>query len=335
VDKKVLFIAEAGVNHNGDMNIAKQLIDVASRAGADIVKFQTFKADSLVTVSAKMADYQIQNIKTEDTQFNMLRKLELSDQNFIELQKYAKQKGIRFLSTAFDMESLVFLKKLQMGLWKVPSGEITNLPYLEFVGRCQEPVLLSTGMATLNEVHEAVNALVALGLSKDKITVLHCTTDYPTPFRDVHLSAMLTLKREIGVEVGYSDHTLGMEVSTAAVALGARVIEKHFTLDRNMPGPDHKASLEPKELQMLVAQIRNLELALGHPEKKPTETEIKNRAVARKSIVANLDIRLGEVFTSENLTTKRPGTGLNPMKWYDVIGQRASRDFKKDELIEI
>ena len=334
-NNKVLFIAEAGVNHNGDIVLAKKLIDVASEAGVDIVKFQTFKAENLVTTNAKMADYQVQNTNKVESQYDMLKRLELRDADFVELQRYSKEKGIRFLSTAFDLESLAFLKTLNMGLWKVPSGEITNLPYLEFIGKCNTTVILSTGMANFEEVEAAVNVLVKSGTEKSKITVLHCNTDYPTKFEDVHLKAMLTMKEKLGLNIGYSDHTDGLEVSIAAVALGATVIEKHFTLDKSLPGPDHKASINPEELKSLISQIRNIEKALGRSEKTPSDGEMKNINIARKSIVANTDILIGQFFTSENLTVKRPGSGVSPMKWYDVLGQKAKKNYKKDELIEI
>lgn len=332
-DKKVLIIAEAGVNHNGDINLAKKMIDLAAEAKADIVKFQTFKAENLVTKSASMADYQVQNIGAADSQLAMLKKLELSEVDFKELQDYCHKKNIKFFSTAFDLESLSFLKTLNMQLWKIPSGEITNLPYLEYIGKLNERVILSTGMADMKEINDAVNVLVKSGTSKNKIVVLHCNTDYPTPFEDVNLRAMLTIKKELGIDVGYSDHTAGVEVSVAAVALGATVIEKHFTLDKNLPGPDHKASLSPEELKTLVSQIRNIEKALGHSEKGPSPSESKNISIARKSLVAKKSIAKGEKFTSENLTVKRPGSGISPMKWYDIVGTVADKDYKEDDLI--
>jgi N,N'-diacetyllegionaminate synthase len=332
---KVLFIAEAGVNHNGDISLAKKLVDLAAEAGADIVKFQTFKAEALVTSNAKMAEYQVQNTKKEESQLEMLKRLELRFEDFVELQKYCREKKIGFLSTGFDLEAMEFLKTLKMGLWKVPSGEITNLPYLEFIGKCNEETIISTGMANLDEVKAAMDAVIKSGTSKDKITVLHCNTDYPTRFEDVHLNAMKTMKEKLGVKIGYSDHTPGVEVSVAAVALGATVIEKHFTLDKNLPGPDHKASLAPDELKTLVSQIRNIEKALGRSEKIPSAGEEKNIKVARKSIVAKKNISSGEIFTADNLTVKRPGNGINPMNWYEVIGKKASRNYSADELIEL
>lgn len=332
---KVLIIAEAGVNHNGDISLAKKLVDKAFEAGADIVKFQTFKAEYLVTKSAKMADYQTQNTKIEESQFSMLKKLELSEAEFIELKKYSENKGIKFLSTGFDLESLTFLRDLKMGLWKIPSGEITNLPYLEFIGKDGGLIILSTGMCTQEEIRDAIKALVSSGAKRENLIVLHCTTDYPTSFTDVNLNAMTAMAEEFNIPVGYSDHTNGIEVSIAAVALGATVIEKHFTLDKEMAGPDHKASLDPAELKSLVVGIRNIEQALGSKIKKPTVNELGNIKVARKSIVAKHDIKVGEVFSVENLTTKRPGTGISPMKIYEVYGQKAKRNFSQDEIVEL
>ena len=330
---KTLIIAEAGVNHNGSLENALKLIDVAADAGADIVKFQTFKAKELVTASAKMADYQKNNLGKEESQLDMLKKLELGYEDHQTLIQQCKKRNIRFLSTAFDFESLEFLTSLKMGLWKIPSGEITNLPYIEIIGALGDPVIISTGMSDQNEVQDAVNVLLKAGLPKDKITVLHCNTEYPTPMKDVNLRAMKALGDSLGLNYGYSDHTMGIEVPIAAVSLGAIVIEKHFTLDRNMPGPDHKASLEPFELKAMVSAIRNIEAALGDTKKTPSESEIKNRGIARKSIVAKRDIKAGEVFSAENITTRRPGTGISPMRWYDVVGSEASRDYEANELI--
>lgn len=335
MDKKVLFIAEAGVNHNGDIKLARQLVDLAAEAGADIVKFQTFKAENLVTVDAQMAEYQIQNTKKTESQFEMLKKLELTEADFKDLQQYCKEKNIGFLSTGFDLDSLSFLKTLNMGLWKVPSGEITNLPYLEFLGRCNEPVILSTGMCYLEEIENAIEVLTRVGLKRDLISVLHCNTDYPTQFEDVNLNAMITIKNKLGVEIGYSDHTPGIEVSLAAVALGAVIIEKHFTLDKSLPGPDHLASLDPTEFKSLVRSIRNIEKALGGFEKVPSKGEMKNRAIVRKSLVAASNIMAGEEFTKVNLAVKRPGSGVSPMKYTNVLGTKAKRSFAKDELIEV
>lgn len=333
MENKVLIIAEAGVNHNGDITLARKLIDTAIEAGVDIVKFQTFKSENLVTKSAKMATYQVENTGEEDSQLAMLKKLELKESDFRDLQDYCKSRGIRFFSTGFDIESLIFLKSLNMGLWKIPSGELTNLPYLEFIGECNEPVILSTGMATMEEIEASVKVLINAGTDKKNISVLHCNTDYPTRFEDVHLNAMKDMKQKLGVNIGYSDHTAGVEVSVAAVALGATIIEKHFTLDKELPGPDHKASLDPLELKTLVTQIRNIERSLGHFEKNPTEKETNNALVARKSIVAKSNIKSGEIFTIDNLTTKRPGTGISPMKWYEVLGTKAQKDYQEDDLI--
>ncbi|HWU42813.1 MAG TPA: N-acetylneuraminate synthase [Bdellovibrio sp.] len=330
---KTLIIAEAGVNHNGSLENALKLIDVASDAGVDIVKFQTFKAANLVTKSARMAEYQKNNIGKEETQYEMLKKLELSFKDHDELVKHCQKRSIRFLSTAFDFESLEFLKSLKMGLWKIPSGEITNLPYLEKIGSYGDPVILSTGMADLSEVQQAVGALINAGLSRDKISVLHCNTEYPTPMKDVNLNAMKAMGDLLNIEYGYSDHTMGIEIPIAAVALGARVIEKHFTLDRSMPGPDHRASLEPNELKAMVQSIRNIEAALGDGHKNPTPSERKNRVIARKSLVAKKDIKVGEIFSEDNLTARRPGEGISPMRWHDFIGKPSTYNYEENELI--
>jgi len=331
--KKVLIIAEAGVNHNGDINLAKRLIDAASMAGADYVKFQTFKAKNLVIKSAEKAKYQKDNTAENDSQFEMLKKLELTyDKHFV-LIDYCKTKNIKFLSTAFDFESIDFLKD-KLDFYKIPSGEITNLPYLEKVAQLELPIVMSTGMATMQEVKNAFDILLSNGVKKEYITILHCNTEYPTPMEDVNLKAMLTIGKELGVKIGYSDHTLGIEVPIAAVALGAKVIEKHFTLDRSMKGPDHLASLEPDELKAMVSAIRNIEVVLGNGIKEPSKSEEKNSAIARKSIIAIKEIKKGELFTKENISVKRPGTGISPMRWYDVIGKYASRNFNEDELIE-
>ncbi len=332
--KHVIIIGEAGVNHNGSMEMAKQLIDAAAIAGVDYVKFQTFKAEKLVTKDAKQAEYQQRNAK-DDSQYAMLKKLELSEAQHEELITYCKQKGVRFLSTAFDLESIEYLHSLNLGLWKIPSGEITNYPYLKKIAQYGEPVIMSTGMCSMGDVELALNVLLKNGLTKEQITVLHCNTEYPTPMQDVNLKAMLQLRDKFGVKVGYSDHTKGIEVPIAAVALGAEVIEKHFTLDRTLPGPDHKASLEPNELKAMVDAIRNIEQALGDGQKHVSASEERNMAIARKSIVAAKDIKKGEFLTEENLTTKRPGSGISPMRWEEVIGTKAIRDFAEDELIEI
>ena len=330
----VLVIAEAGVNHNGSLDIALKLVDAAAEAGADYVKFQTFNAKGLVTKEAATADYQKKNLNGKyDSQFEMLKKLELSKEHHHVLMDYARDKKIKFFSTAFDFDSLNFLKSLNLGLWKIPSGEITNLPYLEFIGRQGQPVIISTGMADHLEVKESIDALLKVGLKKENLTVLHCNTEYPTPFTDVNLRAMQTLGNSFGIPYGYSDHTLGIEVPIAAVALGATVIEKHFTLSRSMEGPDHVSSLEPAELKQMVTSIRNIEMSLGSSQKIVSASEAKNRGVARKSIVASGPIKKGEVFTTENLTTRRPGDGISPMKWYDLLGKTSPRDFSEDEKI--
>ncbi len=330
---RVVIIAEAGVNHNGDLELAKKLIDVAAEAGVDYVKFQTFKADKIVTQSAEKAQYQKNATSTTESQYEMLKKLELTDAMHHELFKYCQKSSVQFLSTGFDIESVDFLLSLGQQLIKVPSGEITNLPYLRHVGSCQLPVIMSTGMSTMEEIGDALSVLTSTGLTKDMITVLHCTTEYPTPMEEVNLRAMRTINEKFGVAIGYSDHTVGIEVSVGAVALGASVIEKHFTLDRTLPGPDHKASLSPNELHALVIGIRNLEIALGSSKKTPTASEIANLLVVRKSIVASRNIEIGEVFSEINITTKRPGTGITPMKWDHLIGSKAIRNYLPDEEI--
>lgn len=332
----VLIIAEAGVNHNGSLEIAKRLVDEASSAGVDIIKFQTFKAEKLVSKAAKQAEYQKKNLGYgEGSQYAMLKKLELTNEQHEELIAYCNSKNIRFFSTAFDMDSINYLHSLNLGLWKIPSGEITNYPYLKKIASYKEPIILSTGMCELTDIENAINVLITNGVSKDIITVLHCNTEYPTPMKDVNLKAMLEIKEKFGVKIGYSDHTEGIEVPIAAVALGATVIEKHFTLDKNMEGPDHKASLEPSELKAMVKSIRNIEQALGTGHKTISESERKNIEIARKSIVAAKDIKEGEIFTEENLTVKRPGNGISPMEWENVIGKMAKRDFQEEELIEL
>ena len=335
--KRVIIIAEAGVNHNGDINKAKQLIDKAVEASVDYIKFQTFKTELCISKNAVKADYQIENTQnSSESQLEMVKKLELSFDQFIELEKYCQQKGIKFLSTGFDTDSLDFLAGLGVKIAKIPSGEITNLPYLRQVASLFPEVILSTGMATITEIKDAVKVLTDNGVSKDKITVLHCNTEYPTPMEDVNLKAMLHIQQELGLPIGYSDHTLGIEVPIAAVALGATVIEKHFTLDKTLPGPDHKASLEPDELKAMVSAIRNIEKAIGGSGlKEVSKSEEKNKPIARKSIVAATDIKKGDIFTPENLTVKRPGSGISPMQWDEVIGKEAKRDFEKDDLIEL
>lgn len=329
-----LIIAEAGVNHNGDMEMAKQLIDVAADAGVDYVKFQTFKSEKLVSKNAEKASYQKENTgDSSESQLKMLQKLELSETDHLELIAYCKSKNIKFLSTAFDVESIDFLNKLNIDLFKIPSGELTNYPYLEKIGSLEKPIIISTGMATLDEIGQAMAVLLRNGALRHQITILHCNTEYPTPMEDVNLNAMETIAETYSVAIGYSDHTLGIEVPIAAVALGATVIEKHFTLDKTLPGPDHKASLEPSELKAMVKAIRNIEDALGDEEKEPTPSELKNIKVARKSIVASASIKKGDILTKENITTKRPGTGISAMEWPNIIGTIAKKDYLEDDLI--
>lgn len=332
---RTLIIAEAGVNHNGNVDLAKQLIDVASAAGVDIVKFQTFKAKNLVTRNAQKAVYQKSNTGNSDSQFSMLSKLELSEKDHFELLDYCREKNIQFLSTPFDLASIDLLKNLGINIGKIPSGEITNLPYLRKMAWTFGTLILSTGMSTLDEIGAALKVIFDTGFSKENITVLHCNTEYPTPMKDVNLKAMLTIGREFGVKVGYSDHTLGIEVPVAAVALGATVIEKHFTLDKKMEGPDHVASLDPEELKAMVKTIRNIELALGSKIKIPSDSEKKNIEIGRKSIVALFPIKKGDLLTEKNLTVKRPGKGLSPMLWDEIINKKAMKDFDADELIQI
>ncbi|EAH6261038.1 N-acetylneuraminate synthase [Campylobacter upsaliensis] len=329
--KKVLIIAEAGVNHNGDINLAKKLIEQAAKAGADVVKFQTFKANSCVSVSAKKAKYQLETTAKEESQLEMIKKLELSYESHFELMKHCKKHGIAFLSTPFDLESVEFLRGLDLPYFKIPSGEITNLPYLKAVAKCKKKVLLSTGMANLGEIEAALEILRKNGTRN--ITLLHCNTEYPTPFEDVNLNALKTLKEAFKLEVGYSDHTEGIVASLGAVALGAVVIEKHFTLDKTMEGPDHRASLEFEELKALCKGIRELEKALGSGIKKASKSEAKNKIIARKSLVAKREIQKGEKFSIENLTTKRPGSGISAMRYEEYLGKRALKTYKKDELI--
>jgi len=330
----IFIIAEAGVNHNGSIDLAKKLIDVASEAGADAVKFQTFKAEKLVSKDAKKAEYQSKNINDgDDSQYNMLKKLELDVDTHRELIAYCKTKNILFLSTPFDHDSIELLNELGLGIFKIPSGEITNLPYLRHIGSLKKQVILSTGMADIGEIEDALDILMEAGTKKEDITILHANTMYPTPMEDVNLKAMVTIGNAFNVSYGYSDHTLGIEVPTAAVAMGANVIEKHFTLDKTMPGPDHKASLEPDELKAMVKAIRNIEKALGNGIKKPSKSEKPNIEVARKSIVAAKLIKKGEIFSEDNLTIKRPGNGINPMRWDEIVGTIAQKDYDMDELI--
>lgn len=332
---RTLIIAEAGVNHNGDIGLAKQLIDAAAEAGADLVKFQTFNANRQVTLTAQKADYQARNTGRKESQHEMLLRLELTHDMHKELIGYCATRKIGFFSTGFDIESTDLLVSLGLDYLKIPSGEITNLPYLRHIGRLGKAVILSTGMATLGEIEEAINALEQSGTLRSNLTVLHCNTEYPTPMNDVNLRAMQTIHCAFGLSVGYSDHTPGIEVAIAAVAMGATIIEKHFTMDRNLPGPDHKASLEPNELKAMVASIRNIEVALGDGIKRLTASEANNKAITRKSLVASRNIKVGEKFSSNNITAKRPGTGISPMRWEEIIGRTASRDFAQDELIEI
>jgi N,N'-diacetyllegionaminate synthase len=329
----VMIIAEAGVNHNGDIEIAKSLIDVAADAKADIIKFQTFSAERQVTNNAPKAQYQKESSKSDESQFLMLKKLELSEAMHLELIKHCETRDIGFLSTGFDIQSVDFLNELNQKMFKIPSGEITNLPYLRHIGKIGKPVLLSTGMSNLKEVEAALDALEKSGTNRNKITVLQCTSSYPAPKSEANLNAMITFKRELNVAVGFSDHTLGIDISLAAVALGASVIEKHFTLDKSFPGPDHKASLEPDELRELVVAIRNIEVSLGDGIKKVMPSEIPNIDITRKSLVAKTQIHKGDFYTEENVTAKRPGTGVSPMFWDQFLGKKASRDYKIDDLI--
>lgn len=331
--KHVFIIAEAGVNHNGSIELAKKMIDVASKSGADAVKFQTFKAENLVSKNAQKAAYQKQNTDKEESQFDMIKKLELDINTHKALMAYCKEKGIMFLSTPFDHDSIDMLNELGLEIFKIPSGEITNLPYLRHIGSLNKEVILSTGMADLGEIEDALDILIEAGTDRDKITVLHANTMYPTPMEDVNLKAMQTIGKAFNINYGYSDHTLGIEVDIAAVAMGAKVIEKHFTLDKTMEGPDHKASLEPDELKEMVDAIRNIELALGSTVKKPSKSERPNMEIARKSIVASRSIKVGEIFTEDNLTIKRPGSGISPMRWDEIIGMKALKNYEVDELI--
>lgn len=329
----VFIIAEAGVNHNGSLSMAKELVRKAKLAGADCIKFQTFIAEKLVTGDGQKAEYQKAQTNAEESQLEMLKKLELTQEEFRELAEFCRAEGILFLSTAFDMESLAFLEELKMPCYKIPSGEITNYPYLAAIGRTGKPVILSTGMCDMEEVEAAVQVLKEHGAGE--ITLLHCTTEYPAPLADVNLRAMQTLQEQFHCKVGYSDHTPGIEIPVAAVAMGAVVIEKHFTLDKNLEGPDHKASLNPEELSRMIQLIHNVETALGDGKKKAASSELGNRQAARKSIVAARNIRKGELFSEENLTVKRPGDGLSPMKWKETLGRTAPRDFQKDERIRL
>lgn len=334
--KRTLIIAEAGVNHNGDIDLAKKLIDASVAAGVDYVKFQTFKASKLVSRDAQKAAYQKVNMQDSDnSQLSMLKKLELTDSMHDEIIKYCSIKGIKFLSTPFDQESIILLKSKGVEIGKIPSGEITNFPFLRSMAQAFPYIILSTGMADLYEIREALNVLYKYGTKRENVTVLHCNTEYPTPMSDVNLLAMHTITKEFDVKIGYSDHTLGIEVPIAAVALGATIIEKHFTLDKNMEGPDHRASLEPNELSNMVLAIRNIDIALGNSNKVASNSEISNKDIVRKSIVAKIGIKSGEIFSEKNLTSKRPGSGISPMEWDNVVGRVASRDFEEDEIISL
>ncbi len=333
MNSRVFIIAEAGVNHNGSMDLARKLVDAAAEAGADAVKFQTFRTESLVRRDAPKAEYQKATTAEDESQFDMIRRLELDAEAHRDLMEHCRRCDILFLSSPFDLESIDLLDALGLEIFKIPSGEITNLPYLRRIGRLGKSIILSTGMADLGEVDAALEELIAAGAKKDKITLLHCNTEYPTPMEDVNLRAMATLSKTFGTPVGYSDHTLGIEIPIAAVALGATVIEKHFTLDRSLDGPDHKASLEPEELKAMVTAISNVSQALGDGGKRPSPSEVKNIPIARKSIVAARAIRKGEAFSEENLATKRPAQGLSPMLWDTLVGTRADRDYAQDEII--
>lgn len=329
----VLIIAEAGVNHNGSFELAKKMADVAKAAGADIVKYQTAVPELVISRFAPKAEYQKESTGEAESQLEMVKKIHFGFAEHRKLKEYCDSIGIKYLSTPFDMDSIDFLAGMDMPVWKIPSGEVTNLPYLEKVARVKKPIIMSTGMCEIPEIKAALDVLYSNGA--DDVTILHCNTEYPTPLKDANVKAMLDIQKNFGTKVGYSDHTLGLEAPLAAVALGATVVEKHFTLDKNMEGPDHAASMSPEELTALVKAIRNTELALGDGVKKVTESEAKNKDVARKSIVAKVPIKAGEVFTIDNITVKRPGNGISPMRWYEVLGQSAKRDFSLDELIEL
>jgi N,N'-diacetyllegionaminate synthase len=333
--KRTFIIAEAGVNHNGNVEIAKKMIDIAAEAGADAVKFQTFKAENVVSKNAPKADYQIARTGANESQYSMIKKLELNEQAHQKLITHCSERGIDFLSTPFDLASIDFLSRLGLKVFKIPSGDITNLPYLRKIGSLRKEVILSTGMADLSEIRDALAILVKFGTKLENITILHCNTEYPTPVEDVNLYAMLTIKNEFtGIQIGYSDHTLGIEIPIAAVAMGAKIIEKHFTLDRTMEGPDHRASLEPDELKTMIGAIRNIEQAMGDGIKRPSQSEQKNIQIGRRSIVASTFIRKGSVFSEQNLAVKRPGKGISPMRWDEIVGRIAQHDYNEDELIE-
>lgn len=335
MSKHVIIIAEAGVNHNGDYELAKQLVIKAKEAGVDYVKFQTAKPELVISKFAEMAEYQKENTGKVESQLEMCKKIHLKLEDYKPLKAFCEEIGVKFISTPFDLVSIDVLEELDMDFWKIPSGEVTNYPYLVKIAKTHRPVIMSTGMCEIYEIRDALKILLDNGLTKEQISLLHCNTEYPTPYQDVDLKAMYDLINEFGLRTGYSDHTVGIEVPIAAVALGAEIIEKHFTLDHNMPGPDHKASLEPNELKQMVTSIRNIEQALGDGKKHVSNSERKNIVIARKSIIASRDIKKGEVFTEENLTVKRPGNGISPIRWNEIIGKTAKRDFIEDELIEI
>jgi len=333
LSEKVFIIAEAGVNHNGSIDMAKKLIDVAAEAGADAVKFQTFKTDKTVSRKAQKADYQKNTTDAGESQYDMVKKLELDVSTHKELMSYCLEKNIMFLSTPFDHDSIDLLDELGLKIFKIPSGEITNLPYLRHIGKLNKEIIMSTGMADIGEIEDALDILVNAGTDKNNITVLHCNTEYPTPMTDVNLRAMQTIANTFKIRTGYSDHTLGIEVPVAAVALGAKVIEKHFTLDKTLPGPDHQASLEPQELKLMIESIRNIEKALEDGIKKPSKSETPNKTIVRKSIVAKKAIKKGEILSEDNLSIKRPGNGISPMRWDEIIGTIAQKDYEEDELL--
>lgn len=335
MSKHVIIIAEAGVNHNGDYELAKQLVIKAKEAGVDYVKFQTAKPELVISKFAEMAEYQKENTGKVESQLEMCKKIHLKLEDYKPLKAFCEEIGVKFISTPFDLVSIDVLEELDMDFWKIPSGEVTNYPYLVKIAKTHRPVIMSTGMCEIYEIRDALKILLDNGLTKEQISLLHCNTEYPTPYQDVNLKAMYDLINEFGLRTGYSDHTVGIEVPIAAVAMGAEIIEKHFTLDHNMPGPDHKASLEPNELKQMVTSIRNIEQALGDGKKHVSNSERKNIVIARKSIIASRDIKKGEVFTEENLTVKRPGNGISPIRWNEIIGKTAKRDFIEDELIEI
>lgn len=331
--KKTLIIAEIGVNHNGDISLAKEMAGVAKKCGVDIVKYQTGIPEKIISKFAPKAEYQKETTGTSESQLEMIKKVMLPLEAFIEIKKYCDEIGIKFLSTPFDLDSVTFLDEMDIDLWKIPSGEVTNLPYLIKIAQTKKPIIMSTGMCNINEIREAVECLRNNGSTE--ISLLHCTTEYPTPMNEVNLKAIDTMRDEFGLEIGYSDHTIGIEVPIAAVARGATIIEKHFTLDKTMEGPDHRASIEPNELKKMVDAIRNIEIAIGNGNKIPSESELKNRDIARKSLVASRIIQKGEMFTEENVTVKRPGTGISPMRVYEVLGTYAKKKFLEDEIIEI